>query len=356
MIFPKDIFSRRRPVIGIDVGSSSLKLLDIQDAKDGPRLINFHRLSLPAGVIVQGEVRQPDLLAEVLGELVLSCGCQKRPVVTSLSGNLTLAKKINFSQMSEGELRGLLQDEGSKYLPIQDVSDVYLDFQILKPSDVNPNQMEVLIVAAQRAVVDDYTAAFAKAGLEIAIMDVDSYALETMYEENYAPEEEETVALLDIGAGSTVVNVVKGGMSVFSRNLLMGCDLVEAEYRKIDGSSWVDNAAYGTGEVREPWPEELVRNVIQAAEQLLQEIESSLDYVKFQTRETVGQVVISGGGAFLPDFDRILGQRLGLETTIVDPLKKIDLGHCRQDTKVLKRIAPLVAVGVGLALRRPDDK
>ncbi len=354
----KDIFPKRSQVIGIDVGSSSLKLLDIKDSPRGPELIKFGQIAMPRGAIVNGELLEPGVLSDRLVELVSSCGCKRRPVVSCLSGNSVLVKKVNFNQMGEEELRELLQDEGAKYLPFEDISHVYLDFQVLKGSDVNPNQMEVLIVAAKKDVVDSYTQAFLKAGLEVVIMDVDSYAIETMYEENYDFDDDEVVALIDIGASATNINVLKGGISIFTRSFSLGGNIIteaigrelgvafdEAELIKITGVS---------GETAER--EKLREKIIIEAESIIQEIESSLDYLKFQAREFVKQIVLSGGSATIADFDRVIADRLNMAASIVDPFRKIHVDPQKISPTIIAAAAPFAAVGVGLALRRLGDR
>lgn len=354
----KALFSGKKQVIGVDAGSDSLKLVEILDTPKGPFLNKFAQVSLPKGVIVNGELAEPSILTEKLAWLSASCGCQGRPTVTALSGNSVMVKKVNFNQMDEGELRELLRDEGSKYLPFEDLSEVYLDFQVLKGSDVNPNQMEVLIVAAKKDLLDRYTGAFREAGHEVVIMDVDSYALETMYEENYEFEEEDAVALVNIGAATTSINVVKGGMSIFTRAFSLGGNIITEGIQRSRGVTFEEAEEIKTGgranaEMDEDSPED---NLLIYAEPILQEIEGTLDYVKFQAREYVKQAIISGGSANITNLDKAIAERLHVETAIVNPFQKIDYNRKMLSPETMAKIGPIAAVGIGLALRRLGDR
>ncbi len=354
----RDIFSKRSQVIGIDVGSSSLKLLDIKDSSQGPHLIRFGQVALPRGAIVNGELLEPEVLSDRLLELVSTCDCKRRPVVSCLSGSSVMAKKVSFNLMGEEELRELLRDEGAKYLPFEDISHVYLDFQVLKGSDVNPNQMEVLIVAAKKEIVDSYTSAFLKAGLEVVIMDVDAYALETMYEENYDFDEEDVVALIDIGASATNINVLKGGRSIFTRAFSLGGNIITEAIQNQRSGTFEDierlKVASLPGESAEA--DKLQENILLEAEPIIREIESSLDYVKFQTREFVKQIILSGGSATISGLDSLIADRLNIAASIVNPFRKIHIDPRTISPAIIAEAAPFAAVGVGLALRRMGDR
>lgn len=354
----KGLFSGGSQVIGVDVGSDSLKLVEILDTPKGPFLNKFAQVSLTRGVIVNGELAEPSIFTEKLARLSSSCRCQRRPAVAALSGNSVMVKKVNFNQMEEGELRELLRDEGSKYLPFEDFSEVYLDFQVLKGSDVNPNQMEVLIVAAKKDLVDGYASAFLEAGHGLVIMDVDSYALETMYEENYEFEEEDVVALINIGASTTNINVVKGGMSIFTRAFSLGGNIITEGIQRSRGGTFEDAelmkiAGHFKTEMEE---ESIVDNLVIYADPILQEIEGSIDYVKFQTREFVKEAIISGGSANIQGLDKAIADRLNIETAIVNPFKKIHYNSKFLSPETIGKIGPAAAVGIGLALRRVGDR
>ena len=185
-------------------------------------LQNFASIPLAKGIIADGIIANPNALAERIKELLKISRCKARTVVTSLSGYSVIAKKIGFPSMDEESLRELISDEIEKYLPFGDMKDVNFDFQILGASEMSPGQMEVFLVAAKKDVVQSYVETIKKAGLDVVIMDVDSFALETMYEENYDYGHEDVCILVNIGASMTNINVVKGGASIFIRDFPLG--------------------------------------------------------------------------------------------------------------------------------------
>ncbi|MDA8124176.1 MAG: type IV pilus assembly protein PilM [Deltaproteobacteria bacterium] len=349
----------KQQLAGLDIGSSSLKLAEIQESAKGRVLSRFHQMPLARGVIVDGAVASPDALTAAIKELYKHSGCKCRNIVTSLSGHAVIVKKVGFNQMDETELRDLIHDEAGKYLPFDDMDAVDYDCQILGENPYNPTQMEVLLVAAKKEIVEGYTEAIENAGLTPTIMDVDSFALETMYEENYDFEENDVAVLINIGASITNLNAVKGGVSIFTRDFTLGgnslteaiaknlnLSLDEAEKAKIQG--------FGNDEAAR---KSFLEGVIGYADPICSEIERSVDYFRSTFgAETIKQVLLSGGGAMIAGMTAELGQRLGTEVEIVNPFKKISGGKAIADKKLLDRIGPISAVVVGLALRKRGDK
>jgi type IV pilus assembly protein PilM len=354
-----DLFSTGKQLAGLDIGSSCIKLAEIQDSPKGRILSLFSQVPLEKGVIVDGAVVKPEALTETIKELYKQSGCKRKKVVTSISGHAVIVKKATFAQMDEEELRALIHDEAGKYLPFDDMSAVDYDFQIIGENPYNPSQMEVLIVAAKKETIEGYTEAIQAAGLIPVIMDVDSFALETMYEENYEFEENDVVVLINIGASITNLNAVKGGVSIFTRDFTLGSNSItealaanlgvtfeEAEKVKIEGTGDDEQAKKTFRE-----------GLITYADPICSEIERSVDYFRSTfSAETISKILVSGGGALIPDLVADLGRRLGIETEIINPFQKIQL-----DKKVLApesagSLGPIAAVGVGLALRKIGDK
>ncbi|MBN2439374.1 MAG: type IV pilus assembly protein PilM [Deltaproteobacteria bacterium] len=355
----KGLFSGGKELAGLDIGSSRIKLAEIQDSPKGRILSLFSHAPLDKGVIVDGAVVEPETLTATIKELFKQSGCKRKKIVTSISGHAVIVKKATFAQMDEEELRALIHDEAGKYLPFDDMSAVDYDFQILGENPYNPSQMEVLIVAAKKDIIEGYTEAIQAAGLVPVIMDVDSFALETMYEENYEFDENDVVVLINIGASITNLNALKGGVSIFTRDFTLGSNSVtetlaanlgvsfeEAEKAKIEGRGNDEQA-------RKTFREGLIVH----ADPICSEIERSVDYFRSTfSAETISKVLVSGGGALIPDLAADLGHRLGIETEVADPFKKIQLDKKVLSPGLTEGIGPIAAVVVGLALRKIGDK
>jgi type IV pilus assembly protein PilM len=236
---------------------------------------------------------------------------------------------------------------------------VDFDCQILGDHPRNPSQMEVLLVAAKKEIIEGYTKSIAAAGLIPVIIDVDAFALETMYEKNYEFDPDDIAVLVNIGASITNLNVVKGGGSIFTRDFTLGGNAVtlaiannlnlsfeEAEKAKINGLGDDEQA-------RKLFRDKLIIH----ADPICSEIERSIDYFRSALgEENIKQVLLSGGGALVPGIAADLGQRLGIETEIVNPFKKITCKNHVLGKETAARIGPLAAVAVGLALRSLGDK
>ncbi|MEN6317781.1 MAG: type IV pilus assembly protein PilM [Syntrophaceae bacterium] len=359
-IFKIDLFpGSKQQLVGLDIGSSSIKLAEIEGTSQGYILNRFSQIPLAKGVIVEGVPVEEQELAIQIKELFKQSGCKRKGIVSSLSGHSVIIKKVNFPSMEENELRFLIKDEAGKYLPFDDMDAVSYDFQIIGENEFNPNQMDVIIVAAKKDIVTSYTDAIEQAGFLPVIMDVDSFALETMYEENYEFEENELAVLINIGASITNINVLKGGASIFTRDFTLagnsitealqqklGVPFEEAERIKIEGSGGDDSAE-----------KELRENLLYYAEPICSEIERSIDYFRSTYGgEYIKHVLLSGGSSKIPGLVNDLTQRLSVEAEIANPFKKIGYNQKALDQATIEDIAPIAAVGIGLALRKVGDK
>lgn len=354
----KNLFSGTKSLVGLDIGSTSMKLAEIVSTSQGMTLNRFLQIPVPPGVIVEGVLHDPSALAGVIKELFRNSGCKGKGIVTSLSGNSVIIKKVTLAQMEEAELRELIHDEAGKYLPFDNMDDVNYDFQILGDNEFNPNQMEVIIVAAKKTDVNGYLDAFAAAGLTVMIMDVDSFALETMYEANYDFEDNEIIVIVNIGASLTNINVIKGGMSVFTRDFTMAGNAItealqerfqvtaeEAERMKVEGTA-------GAQEIPD-----LENAILDAAEPICSEIERSVDYFRSTFGgEEIKHVFLSGGSSRIAGLSDLLSQRLNIGTQLINPLSKIGHNKKNIDEGKLDSIKTVGAVAIGLGLRKIGDK
>ncbi len=359
MLDIKSLFTGVNLLAGLDIGSSSIKLSELSETSQGTVLSRFSMAPLARGVIVDGAVAETEALVTVIRELYKKSGCKRKKVVMSISGNSVIVKKASFAQMEESELGALIHDEADKYLPFDDMSLVDYDFQITGENPYNASQMDVLIVASKKEIVEGYTDAAVAAGLTPVIMDVDSFAVETMYEENYDFEEKDLAVLVNIGASITNLNVLKGGMSIFTRDFnlggnsvtealaaSLGIDFEEAEKAKLEGRG------------EDPPSRELFRaGLVAYADAICSEIERSIDYFHSTFgQENIGRMLLSGGGALTPGIAGELERRLGIETALVNPFQKIKIDKKVQEAGAVEMIGPLAAVSVGLALRKIGDK
>ncbi len=355
----KGLFSGSKKLVGLDIGSSSLKLAEIISTSHGHILNRFRQIPVPKGVIVDGALEDASALSSILKELFRNSGCKGKGIVTSLSGNSVIVKKVTLAQMEEKELRDLIRDEAGKYLPFDSMDEVNYDFQILGDNEYNPNQMDVIIVAAKKTDVNSYLDAVIAAGLNVMIMDVDSFALETMYEANYEFEDNEIVVIANIGANITNVNVIKGGMSIFTRDFTSAGNTIteglqEKYHVTAEEAERIKTEGLPGGEQESA---DLKNAILECAEPICSEIERSVDYF----RSTFGgdyikHVYLSGGSARIAGLSAHLSQRLNIETELINPLYKIGYNKKNIDAGKLDSIKTIGSVAIGLGLRKIGDK
>jgi type IV pilus assembly protein PilM len=355
----KELFTGTKNLVGLDIGSSSLKLAEIVSTPHGHILNRFRQIPVPKGIIVDGVLEDADALAAIIKELFRNSGCKGKGIVTSLSGSSVIVKKVSLAQMEEAELRDLIHDEAGKYLPFDNMDDVNYDFQILGDNGYNPHQMDVIIVAAKKTDVTSYLDAITAAGLTVMIMDVDSFALETMYEANYEFEDNEIIVIVNIGANLTNINVIKGGMSIFTRDFTVAGNAItedlqekyhvsaeEAERMKIEGAPGSETDSM-----------DLRNAILYCAEPICSEIERSVDYFRSTFGgDQIKHMYLSGGSSRITGLNSHLSQRLNIETELINPLLKIGYNKKNIDAGELDSIKTIGAVAIGLGLRKIGDK
>ena len=301
MLNIKEIFSGQKKLVGLDIGSSSLKLAEIISSSRGYVLNRFLQIPLPKGIITDGVLADSNALTLKIKELFKPSGCGRKGIVTSLAGNSVIIKKVTLDQINETELRDLIHDEAGKYLPFDNMDDVNYDFQILGDNSYNPNQMDIIIVAAKKDMVNSYLEAVTAAGLNVMIMDVAPFVLESVYEANYEFDNDEIVVIINIGASTTGINVLKGGMSIFTRDFALAGNSIteslqekykvtfeEAEKIKIDG---IPDGSDGDNL-------DLKNSILDFAQPICSEIERSIDYFRSTFGgEYIKHVLLAGGSA-----------------------------------------------------------
>ena len=206
-------FGKKNHLIGLDIGSRTIKVAEVVDTKTGSTLKTFSSIDIEPELIEEGSIKDPETVAEYIRELFKSVKLKDRNVAISIGGYSVIVKKINVQTMTEDELHETIHFEAEQYIPF-DINDVNLDFQILGESEHNPNQMSVLLVAAKKEMVNEYINLVQMANLNTCIIDVDAFALQNIFEFNHTPEDEH-VALIDIGASKTSLNILKGNSSAF---------------------------------------------------------------------------------------------------------------------------------------------
>ncbi|MFC1798922.1 type IV pilus biogenesis protein PilM [Thermodesulfobacteriota bacterium] len=361
-------FSKKFNIVGLDIGSSSIKVGEIVDTKKGSTLKNFGMTNIPPGVIEEGTIKDPEVAAETISNLFKETGIKEHNIALSIGGFSIIVKNISVQTMTEEELQETIQLEAEQYIPF-DISDVNLDFQIVGENEHNPNQMDVILVAAKKEMVDDYFHVVQMAKLNPIILDVDAFALQNIYEMNYykteSPEESEentpdegSIALIDIGASKTSLNIIKGAASVFMRDVSLGCGQINQKIISIADCTPEESEQLKFSEN----PEKISKNdLIEITTSIVTdwctEIRRALDFFYSTYPEGhINKIVLSGGGANIKEFRDLLSVETSTDVETIDPFKNLDIDDSRFDPSYLEKVAPQAAICMGLSIRRVDDK
>jgi type IV pilus assembly protein PilM len=350
---------RPRPLVGLDIGSSAVKAVELKPSGRGFRVTAFGTEPLPPDAIVDGAIMDGAAVAEAIKRLLDGRGFKTRDVATSLSGSAVIVKKITLPLMTPAELADSIYWEAEQYIPF-DIQDVNLDYEILQSSPAADTgakgTMDVLLVAAKKEKIGDYTSVITQAGRVPVVVDVDGFALQNAYEANYGPTPG-TVVLLNAGASAINVNVLNGDRSVFSRDISIGGNTYTEAIQRELHVPYEAAEQLKRGLDVEGVASDDARPVLRAVtENVVLEIQKTFDFFKgTSTSDQLDRIVLTGGSAQVDGFREALDERLGVPVESLDPFKRIAFDAKKLSTDQLEA-AHTAAVAVGLALRRAGDR
>jgi len=349
-------FLKKNRLVGLDIGSRTLKLAEIIDTKAGSTLKNFSTINIEPGLIEEGSVRDPEAVSGYIRELFKSTKLKDKNVAISIGGYSVIVKKINVQTMTEDELHETIHFEAEQYIPF-DISEVNLDFQILGESEHNPNQMNVLLVAAKKEMISEYINLMKMAKLNPCIIDVDAFALQNIMNFNYSLEEE-NIALIDIGASKTSLNILKNNVSEFMRDVSLGCEQINDKIASTIGCTIEETEAIKLGEETDLISAEDLKEIVDSVvTDWCIEIKRALDFFySTYPEEQIGRIVLSGGGANIKKFLELLAAETSAEVEVINPFQNFIIDSNRFDSSYLEQIAPQAAICMGLAARKIGDK
>jgi type IV pilus assembly protein PilM len=355
------LFSRKQPLVGIDIGTHTVKLVQLKKAGKGYQLLNFGVMPLMPESIVDGTITNPSAVVEAIRNLVHMEKIKTKEVATAISGQSVIVKKIRVPEMTDKELAENIQWEAEQHIPFE-ISDVNIDFQRIPPSDISgagaDGQTDVLLVAARKSKIEDYQNLLIESGLHPVVIDTDIFALENEFEVNNEVEDDSVVVLVDIGASTTNINILKGNLTLFQRDIAIGGNIYTANIRKELGVTYeqAENLKMGIGFDAKVGKDDVLPLMATVSGEICEEIQRSLEFFRSTTSDTtIERMVLSGGCSLIKGLDQFLSNRLGLPVELADPFRNIQYSEKTFDPEYIQAMAPVAAVGVGLALRRMND-
>jgi type IV pilus assembly protein PilM len=343
--------------IGLDIGSSSVKAVQLKKRGSIWSLQAFGMQPLFAQTIVDGMIMDQGAVVEAIRALWGRLKLRQKDVAIALAGHSVIIKKISVPAMSADELARNIRAEASHHIPFG-ADAVEVDYHVTNPEN-SSGQTELLLVAARKDVISDYIQVCRDASLTAQIIDVAAFASQNGFEANYSLDPRETVVLINVGAAISNINIVRAGVSLFTRDVTIGGNAYTEEIQKQLSISQEEADAYkvgGTGADNGVVPQEVLRVMEGVSEVMAGEFQRSLDFFLATTSESnVARICVAGGTAKVSSLHRAIERRSRLPLEVVDAWRRVEIDSSL-DRAYLASHAPEALVGVGLAMRAPNDK
>ncbi|MEM8961790.1 MAG: type IV pilus assembly protein PilM [Acidobacteriota bacterium] len=348
--------SRSKGIVGLDIGSATVKLVELRERKGQFNLQRIGVEPLSPEAIVDGSIMDSSLVVEAIQKLVNQAGVKNQQFATSVSGHSVIIKKIELPIMEPDELAESIQWEAEQHIPF-DINDVRLDYVTLSEDEPGRETMEVLLVAVKREKVNDYVSVISQTGKSPVIVDVDSFAIQNAYELNYQLDPLKVVALVNMGAGVTNINVLARGQSVFWRDISFGGNQFTEALQREFNLSFDEAESLKRGQTVGSYTANDARRVLDTVSgEMASEIQKTFDFFAATSSEGApDELVLSGGCALTPNLQEVLRERFGIPVEMLNPLRDVQYKDSDFNREWLEGIAPMLAVSVGLAMRRLGD-
>ena len=366
-------FAKKNQLVGLDIGSHSIKLVELDQDKRGRLLRNFGIIGLPPGAIVDGSIKEMEPISSAIRALFSNLKVKNRNVAASISGYSVIAKRLALSKRDEQGIEATIREEAEQHIPF-DINEVNLDFDILsieeelpeeQPVEAAPSegkkegtgQMNIMLVAARKDIVDDYISLLQSADLNPAVLDVDAFALQNAVELN-AEDPKGCFAIVDVGDRKLGINAVKDGVSMFSRDSSYGghqiTQAIMSEFSvSFEEAEKIKLTPLDIGDKKDGLKKTLTLQV----SSWVREIGQALDFVRSTYPEDkIEKIIITGGSCRIPGFQKYLESELGIPVEEFNPFRNIVLKGTRFDYNYLDHMAHQAGLAVGLALRTLGDK
>jgi type IV pilus assembly protein PilM len=345
-------------LVGVDIGTSSVKVVVVRESGKGVHLLKYGAEPLPPQSLVDGHVMNSGAVVDALRKLFKDLRISQRDVALAIAGNSVIIKKLNLPLMKQEELEEQIQWEAEQHIPY-DISEVEIDYNVLG-QNAEAGQMDVLLVAAKKDQIQDLLEVAKEARLRPVVVDIAAFVLQNTYELNYGFNPGETIALINVGAEVTTVNIVHGNMPQFTRDISNGGNSITEEIQKQLQVSFDEAEAYKAGgdlNSHEVVPQEVNGIITSVVDALAGEIQRSLDfYMATTNRGEVERIFVTGGTAKIPYLRVAIERRSRMPVELMDPFRRVQFDERQFRAEVLRSQAPQATIGLGLALRKQKER
>src|SRR5215813_12834233 len=346
-----------KSMVGVDIGSSSVKAVELQGKNGDFELVSLGYESLQPDSVVDGQIMELNSVSNAISHIFNEHKIKTTKVAAGVNGHSVIVKNIVLPQMSQEELQESFAWHAEEHIPF-DISDVNLDYHVTGSTD---DAIHVLMAACKRDKVANLKQAIQLAGKQPVVIDVDAFALQNCYELNYDPQPGEVVALLNIGAATTNINILNGDRSVFTRDASFGGNQYTSLLQKELGLTFEQAEQVKRGM---PVPDgsdnvETAPILETVSDILALEMKKTMDFYRATVEDGdsgVSKILVSGGGSKLMGLMEFLSKQFEVPVEIFDPFKKIKVDARGFDPEYMREIVPEMAIAVGLALRGVDAR
>ncbi len=358
MLRLEGLFQKKRPpLVGIDISSSAVKVLELSRAGEQFRVERYAVEPLPQNAVVEHQITEVEQVADAVERAIKRSGTKCKHVAVAVPAAHVITKTIKMpAALSDQDRHTQIEMEADHYIPYP-LDEVNLDYNVLGPSESNPEEVDVLLAACRKEIVDDYLAVVQGPGLNPVVVDVETYAMENAYSLIAAHMPgggmEKTVAVLDVGATTTNINAIHNNRSVYTRDHTFGGRQLTEEIQRRYGLSYEEaGLAKKQGGLPDNYQTDVLRPFMEA---MCQEIMRALQFFYSSTPfNNVDQILLAGGCAQIPGIDELVAARIGVPTIVANPFASMALSS-RVKPQLLSNDAPSLMISCGLALRSFDE-
>lgn len=340
-------------ITGVDIGSSAVKICQLEKTSKGYNLLSLGSAALPPDSVEDGVLQDPEEVGRVVAALFKNLKIKNNKVGLSISGYSVIVKKIRLETMEEEELYKYINNEAEQYLPFER-DEVYLDFQDMQTAAGGGKQTDIMLVAAKKDVVDDYLEMMREQKLNPVLVDIDGFALENIWEEMTGMSDD--AILVDIGAGKMNINIISGGFSVLARDIAAGSEQLTEQIADELDLEYEEANKIKLGVVSAGEHVELLKEIFnETCIQWVLEIKKAMDlYLANHPGKPIMRMFLSGGGSKVEGLKSFIERETGLEVISFNPFVNMKINTKKIDPDYVQAIAPEMVIAAGLAIRPAD--
>lgn len=341
-------------LVGLDIGSSSVKAVELRQKSDGYELVSLALDRLSQDAIVDGAIMDSFSVSAAIEKIFVENKMQSARVATSVSGNAVIVKRITVNAATQEELEAAVQREATQSIRF-DLGEVNINYYVLGPAAAGSG-LEVLLLAVKREKMQSHANVLSQANKTPVVLDIDAFALQNAFEMSYEPPPDQTIALLNIGASIMNINITRGGMPLFTRDVSVGGNQYTDILQKELNLSFEDAEKLKMGQSLPQVPADAEAPHLRSiSELLLLEIQKTFDYFRHTTSsDPIQAIYLAGGTARVKGLPDLLKAEFNVPIEIIDPFRKIHINPGKFDPAFVSESAPRMTIAVGLALRGFD--